>query len=84
MDFYFYKVFNLILQSASTRKIYLHKKFDSFCSIGHLNTQDEYLYFDGYDNINSMDENAFQRMLTKSADDLINLFALDHEISLFE
>lgn len=96
-DLYWYVIENCDISSTDLPYLYHFDSDDNFnrlmedrtpiriaCSIGHLNTQDEYLYFDGNDNINSMDENAFQRMLTKSADDLINLFALDHEISSFE
>lgn len=96
-DLYWYVIENCDISAIDLPFLYLYDEDEAFnrlmedrtpieiaTSIGHLVTSDEYLYFDGYNRINSMNKAEFETMLSKSADDLINLFALDHEISSFE
>lgn len=92
-DLYWYVIENCDISSTNLPFLYLFDEDDMFnhlmenrtpldiaTSIGHLVTSDDYLYFDGYGRINSMNQTEFNIMLSKAADDLINLFALANGI----
>lgn len=53
-------------------------------ALGDINFTDDYLYWDGNSKLCTMSESHLQEMIKKDADELIRLFAEDHNIEGIE